>query len=122
MAERLHSSNILIVEDNALLACDLQDLLGDFGANAVGPAHNVMAGMALLDSEPVDAALLDVNLGDDFVWPIARKLRDMTIPFAFLSAACTQDDVPDDLRPSVCLDKPATSQKIIDTLGKLLGR
>ena len=122
MAERLQSSRILIVEDNALLACDLQDLVGDFGASTVGPAHSVATGLELLDREQVDVALLDVNLGDDHVWPVARLLRDKAIPFAFLSAACTEDDVPDDLRPCTCLDKPAPSQLIIDTLGKLLGR
>lgn len=112
----------MIVEDNALLACDLQDLIGDFGGDTVGPAHNVDAGIELLDREAVDVALLDVNLGDDFVWPIARKLRDGKVPFAFLSAACTQSDLPIDLRQNICLDKPASSKLIIDTLSELLAK
>ena len=120
MNQPLLSSNILIVEDNAILACDLENVVCDSGGQSVGPAYTLEAGLKLAESEQISAALLDINLGDDLVWPLARNLRDNGIPFSFLSAACGRKDLPDDLREAVCMDKPATQQDIIRTLQFLL--
>lgn len=120
MHRALPDSNVLIVEDNALLACDLHDVISDTGAHPIGPAFTLESGLELARKEPIDIALLDINLGDDLVWPLAHRLNDAGIPFAFLSAACRSYELPGDLKDAACIDKPATPQEIVTTLDLLL--
>ena len=116
MHSELTSKRILIVEDNPILALDLEDLLGDWGAEPVGPALNLRNGMELAKENHLDAALLDINLGEDWVWPLARELNENNVPFVFISAQCTSDDLPDELSHAHCLDKPAEAEKVAHAL------
>ena len=69
--------NILVVEDEALVALLVQEIVEESGHVCVGP----------VDSCHVDAALLDIWLkNDEFVYPAARKLASRGVPFAFVSA------------------------------------
>ena len=76
---------ILVVEDEALVAFMLEDILADLGCEVVGPALHVDAALGLASEERIDAALLDVNLGGSDVYPVARKLEERRIPFAFVT-------------------------------------
>ena len=76
---------ILIVEDEALVAMLLEDMLTELGFDVVGPAHTLPRALELLESEPVDAAILDVNLGNCRSYPIAQKAAAKGIPFIFAS-------------------------------------
>ncbi|QSX77574.1 response regulator [Agrilutibacter solisilvae] len=79
------SRNILLVEDEPLLAAMVQDLLHDTGY-VVTHADTLQGAMAAVARERFDAAMLDINLGDDEVYPVAEKLRAMEVPFFFASA------------------------------------
>ena len=56
-------ARVLVVEDEALIAMDLQALLEEAGYQVLGPANSSAAALALIDNEEPDVALLDVNLG-----------------------------------------------------------
>lgn len=71
---------ILIVEDEHLLAIELEDELRELGAVVVGPASSVDAGMALLRLETVEGAILDINLGGEMVFGLADELVGRGIP------------------------------------------
>lgn len=77
--------NILLVEDEHALAGLLQDLLHDTGylVTHVDTLDDALRSVA---QERFDAAVLDINLGDDEVYPVAEKLRAMEVPFFFASA------------------------------------
>ena len=77
------AQRILIVEDEALVAILVQDMLEELGFTVVGPAGTVDSALALLDGAPVDGAVLDCNLGHEKVWPVAELLRRRQVPFVF---------------------------------------
>jgi CheY-like chemotaxis protein len=79
----LAGHKVLIVEDQYLIAEDLCELVGRLGGRVLGPASRVASALAALRSEPPDLALLDVNLEDELVYPVAVALRDAGIPFLF---------------------------------------
>ena len=77
---------MLVVEDESLVAMMLADMLGDLGCSVVGPlGTRTQALQAVTDGEPVDLALLDVNLGGDSVYEVAEALRRRRVPYAFVS-------------------------------------
>lgn len=77
---------LLLVEDEYLLALHLSELLGDMGAEILGPVACVADALALIEDAPViDAAILDVNLAGEAVFPVADRLNARRVPFAFAS-------------------------------------
>ncbi|MCY0389395.1 response regulator [Robbsia sp. Bb-Pol-6] len=77
---------ILIVEDDALIAMLLEDVVDLLGFTLAGSAATVPAALALLaEGVAVDAALLDINLAGQRVFPVADELVRRGIPFAFCS-------------------------------------
>lgn len=78
---------ILVVEDEILLAMELEDALRDGGFDVVGPAGSVAHALALLRKQPPDAAVLDVTLAGEKVTPVATLLKSLGIPFVLASAS-----------------------------------
>lgn len=78
---------VMIVEDEYLIAMDLALGLGDLGAEIVGPAGSVREALELLEDagNTLDGAVLDVNLRDERVYPVADALRARGVPFVFAS-------------------------------------
>jgi len=76
----------LIVEDEFLIALDLQTLLEAHGWRVIGPAATNASALRLLEDELPSVALLDVNLGSELVAPVAAALRARQVPFAVASA------------------------------------
>jgi len=76
---------ILLVEDSALVAAELGDLLASSNRQVIGPARTVEVALALVAKEPLDAAVLDVDINGVAVFPVAKALRARAIPFVFLT-------------------------------------
>src|SRR3712207_5670272 len=74
---------VLIVEDEYFLADDMAQVLRKYGAQVVGPVPSSEKALALLAEEPVDAAILDINLKGQMVFPVADALREQGVPFVF---------------------------------------
>lgn len=119
MEDSLPGRRVLVVEDNPLLALDLDDALRESGVEVVGPALDFDTGMALLREDALDGAVLDIDIGGRPVWPIARGLREEGVPFVFVSADCGKG-LPDDLAGSVCLAKPAGTDAILTTVSAVM--
>ena len=79
----LRAHRIMVVEDEALIAMVLVDHLQEIGLSAVGPFSRVAD--ALKVGEELDAAILDVNLGGESVYPVADMLHARGIPFVFMT-------------------------------------
>ena len=78
--------HVLVVEDEYMLALDLRQELEDAGAIVIGPEPSVERALARVASAPrIDAAVLDVNLGDEKSFSVADELRARNIPFIFAS-------------------------------------
>jgi CheY-like chemotaxis protein len=106
---------VLVVEDNYLIALDIVGAVEDCGAVAVGPAGSVAEALRLLDETPLTAAVLDINLGDERVWPVAEVLADRAIPFVFSSGYGIRD-VPQRFVPYPILTKPVSRDALCSFL------
>ncbi len=82
---------VLLVEDNTLIAFDLEEILKDYGCSVIGPILSVRDALELLSAEDVDIAVVDYLLEDGEAAPLARALNDKGIPFAI----CTGGGVGD---------------------------
>jgi CheY-like chemotaxis protein len=83
MDDRLASRRVLIVEDEPMVAWLLNDMLVDFGCVVVGAADRVAEALAMIEAQPIDAAVLDVNLRGQMSYPVADVLTARGVPFVF---------------------------------------
>jgi DNA-binding response OmpR family regulator len=74
---------VLIVEDEAIVSFLVEDMLTELGCARVRHAGSVAEALAALAAERPDAAVLDVNLGGQKVYPVVERLRDAGVPFVF---------------------------------------
>jgi len=114
----LDGKRILVVEDEALIAAMVEDMLAELGAVVVGPATTLAKGMALAGSEPLDAAVLDVNIRDERIDPVAELLRSRGVPMVFATGYGAGAVVG--LATPRIIDKPYTQDKLARTLSELL--
>jgi len=76
-------NRVLIAEDEALVAIMMEDLAVEFGWSVVGPFAKASDALAAAKSDNIDAAVLDVNLGGESVYPVADVLAARGVPFVF---------------------------------------
>jgi DNA-binding response OmpR family regulator len=81
----LRGRRILVVEDEMLVSMMLEDLLGEQGCEIVGPAARLGRAVTLASTDLIDAAILDLNIDGQEVYPVAKILADRGIPFAFVT-------------------------------------
>jgi PAS domain S-box-containing protein len=81
---------VLLVEDESLIAMMMEQTLTDLGYDVVGPFGTVREAIEAIESEPVDAAILDINLGGEMAYPIARILQGREVPFVFMTGYGTE--------------------------------
>ncbi|MBW9117310.1 response regulator [Rhizobium cauense] len=77
---------MLIVEDEFFIADETRKALEAAGAYVIGPAPSVDIGMSMIDDEQIDAAILDIRLEGETVFPIADRLHNESVPFVFATA------------------------------------
>ncbi len=111
-ARKGKACRILVVEDEGLVALQLQADLEDAGHSVVGPARSLAQGLLLAEAEDIDAALVDVSLGRESSVPIADRLLARSIPFAFATGYTDSTMLPDHLRCIPRLNKPYVAQDI----------
>ena len=112
---------ILVVEDEMLLAMMLEDMILDLGHEVVGPALNLADALALARDEPLDCAILDLNLGRGVLsTPVAELLRKRNIPFV-LSTGYGADPQLEGIGHAHLLGKPFASEDLRTVLNAMIG-
>jgi len=81
---------VMLVEDESLIAMMMEQTLSDLGYDVVGPFGTVREAIEAIECEPVDAAILDINLGGEMAYPIARILQAREVPFVFMTGYGTE--------------------------------
>ena len=76
---------ILLVEDEPLVAMMMNGFLDELDCRVVGPCNTPFEALAFLKENTVDAAILDINLGGETVYPVADALMRLSVPFAFVT-------------------------------------
>jgi CheY-like chemotaxis protein len=81
----LSGLRLLVVEDEAMIAMLLEDMLADLGCVIAGSAGDISRGVAFAENDALalDAAVLDVNIGGEKVFPVAERLVARGVPFVF---------------------------------------
>jgi DNA-binding response OmpR family regulator len=115
------SVRVLVVEDEAIVALAIADQLADAGFSVVGPAPSVARALKLIEEVGCDVAVLDVNLRNETVEPVARELRSRSTPFLFLSAV-SRADLPPGFDDEILLPKPARPAVLVAALQSSRGR
>ena len=113
-------SRILVVEDEALVALQLQADLESAGHKVVGPARSLQAAISLVEDREIDVALVDVSLGRETSAPIADQLLAKNVPFAFVTGYSDTSMLPEHLRAMPRLIKPYALADVQRVLASLL--
>ena len=81
----LEGLRVLVVEDETVIAMMLEEALLEAGCVVVGPLPRLAKAVEVAHVEPIDLALLDVNLAGEKVFPVADVLVRRKVPFVFLT-------------------------------------
>jgi CheY-like chemotaxis protein len=108
---------VLLVEDEYLIATDLADALRDAGAAVVGPAATVKRALDLIADIGcrLNFAILDVNLGNELVYPLADRLAARGIPFVF-TTGYDQGSIPSAYANVPRYEKPIDRRQLMSCL------
>jgi len=118
---QLKDLRVLVVEDEALIALQLEDMLTELGCAVIGPASRVRQALELLDGEPVEAAVLDLNIAGELVYPVADTLGNRGLPYIFVTGYGTSGLV-EPYRSRVVLEKPFARRELLQALLDTLRR
>ncbi|MEG0182862.1 MAG: response regulator [Stenotrophomonas sp.] len=114
----LKGVRVLVAEDEFAIAMFLAEYLQLKGAEVIGPAGDLEALGRLLDSHAVDAALLDINLGGEKVYPLADRLNAAGTPFLLTSGY--DDNLPSRFAGAPRCSKPYRIEALAQQLTHLL--
>jgi PAS domain S-box-containing protein len=115
----LQGKRILVIEDEPLVAMDVESSLTAAGCEVVGPAATLERAKLLIEESDCDAALLDVNLAGQPVDELATLLTRKNRPFAFVTGY-GRDALPSGFRGAVVLGKPFSADQLLATVEVLL--
>jgi len=110
---------ILLVEDEAMIAMLVEDMLDDLGFETVGPALHLESALHLAETEQLDAAILDVNMGDERSYSVAAILNRRGIPYIFATGYGV-DGIEAGHSPAHVLQKPYLEFEIESVLRAVL--
>ncbi len=102
---------ILVVEDDMMIALQVEEALQALGCLVIGPVGKLDAALRLAGDEQLDAAVLDVNVRGGQVFPVAERLMSRGIPFAFASGYGDWA-LPEAFRNQPRLTKPFTVREL----------
>ncbi len=103
----------MIAESDAILALDVKEILKQAGAEIVGPAATLRNTLSLLFDGPVSAAVLDVNLLDDDVFPAALALEECGAGIVFHTAFADVAGLRRTWPRAQVLEKPTSPELLV---------
>ena len=115
----LEGHTILVVEDESLVALLLQDAIEEAGGAVVGPCYTFAESLAAARSETFDAAVLDVDLSGEDVFPAADELKRRGIPFVFHTAHADRDEIKARFGEVVLCRKPMRMEDLVSVLARV---
>ena len=118
MGTSLSGRNILIVEDEPLIALCIVDIFRAAGASTE-VARSLAAAQELVEGHSISAAVVDFGLGDGDANELCTQLNHMHVPFVLHSGYIAPDI---SCAPDAVVPKPADPKKLVDAVGHLLGR
>ena len=109
-------TSVLVVEDEALLAINLESMLETLGCRVIGPVTSVERASELAGGgTSASVAILDVNVGGQPVFPVVEMLEALGVPFLF-TTGFDRAAIPERWHDRPFLAKPYTVDQIADGL------
>lgn len=109
---------VLVVEDEAIIAMVLEDMLQSMGCVVIGPALRLDKAEQFARAEVLDAAVLDVNMSSGTSFGVAAILKDRGIPFVF-STGYGRSGVQDGFETAPVLQKPFRDDQLQKVLSEI---
>ncbi len=103
---------MLVLEDNMIIALDLEDMLARLGVKDINVVSSVAQALEALADGPPPFAILDVNLGAETSFPVADALLAAGAPFAFGTGFGDSAAFPDRFREIPVLQKPYSAESV----------
>ena len=111
----LAGRRILLVEDSPVVGPFTADLLGELGCEVVGTAPNMAVARELIEAGGFDAAIMDVHIRGERVFPLCDILDNRGVPF-LLTSGYADWQVPDEWHDRPRLQKPYTIDEVEQAL------
>lgn len=111
--------NVLIVEDEPLIAMNLEDMLAELGHRVFATATRLDIALAVAFNGDFDLAFLDINLAGSKTFQVAAILRKRRVPFIF-TTGYGADGLIEGYRTEHLLTKPIRVNELNDMIGKVL--
>lgn len=120
-ASDLSGLKVFIVEDESLVAMQLEDMLSDIGCEVAGLAMRVKKAEEMLPTLPdLDLAILDVNVAGEQVYPVAHALADRDVSIVFATGYGRSGVLPE-WQDRPILQKPYTTEQVVRIMMDALG-
>lgn len=116
--ESLEGRRILVVEDSPVVAPLTADILAELGCEVVGPAPNMAVARVLVETSQFDAALMDVHIRGERIFPLCEMLQAKGVPFV-LTSGYADWTMPEKWQESPRLQKPYRLAQVEDALKAL---
>jgi DNA-binding response OmpR family regulator len=110
---------ILIVEDEPIIASNYASILEEAGLDVAGPVGTVKKGLIMIETVPLDGAILDIDLAGVPVDPIVMALRRKGLPYIFVSAF---PNLAGPYGEATLLEKPCTASDLINAATVLVAQ
>lgn len=120
-SSKLSGLKVLVVEDSYFVAVAIAKQLKELGCSIVGPAPTVAAALGLIEKEPCDAAVLDINLGAQTAEPVAEALAARKTPFLFITGYSSPRLLAPVYHDRRRLVKPVTPETLREALMSVVG-
>ncbi|WP_045389138.1 HWE histidine kinase domain-containing protein [Falsirhodobacter sp. alg1] len=109
-------AHVMLLEDQLLIAMDVEAMLEESGFQRISLARNVAQAMDLIKGEGIELAMLDVNLGQETSIPVAEELRARGIPFVFATGYDEGSALPEGMRDVTIVRKPYDIDNLVQAL------
>jgi DNA-binding NtrC family response regulator len=108
--------DVLIVEDDIIIAIDVEQTVAEFGVTSARTASNVAQALAMIAERAPDFALLDVGLSEDKSFAVANRLVALKVPFAFMTGYSSDKAFPAEYSDRPRLSKPFSRDELFAIL------
>lgn len=106
----------MVVDDDAFIASDIETSLVSQGAIVIGPGYNVQSALELIENNSVEAAVLDVNLQREMIFPVADVLTNHKIPIIFQTGIACPDAIQALYPTAKVLKKPTRRDDLLNNI------
>jgi DNA-binding response OmpR family regulator len=111
---------VLVIEDEYFIADDLARAIASLGADVIGPLGEIEDAESILNAgTAIDGAVLDINIRNEMIFPLARTLRSRNVPFIF-TTGYDKTSLGPEFQDIQLWEKPLDIQGVARSLSRIM--